>query len=732
MKKRLFLASAIVLVVVLALFAFTACNNGDVAYDTELVQNGGFDNVTTSDSKIKFNGWSVKSDWSSNASYSKENGEYLQIKNSSATFSYLYQEIKVDRKGTYRVSVDIKLPKSLSKGNDSTYRGAYVTFLENTDYFFVEQTKATDGWKTFVFYVNPVDTDYLTICLCLGAQGESVKGEVCFDNVSMKKVEEPIAGEENYTVYKFTKEEIARYDSNVGGILFVVFLGVFTVALVAAAYVLIRRLYSRPTAFLNFNDNAGGKGGAVKGGDIATNPWFIASMLAIGTFLINLVFLLTMYGFGSEMTYTVNLAKALSAKDAVRHAYATYGTSLQSTSPGVLYILALIGMAGKNLDSAGISILIRMVNVLATMATVVMIYFYGRKYVGDRQSTIFAATYAILPITFVMGGLDNTFTALLVALVLGTLICLVEKKTLPAYLLLTLATLLDVRALAISPILIACLAYRYYKADDTMKSFGKRRAEIVFGLVGVFVLLYVLTIPVAIDYIAAADSKPFYGWTLIANEFMKKTVFVDNGIGLYAMATMNQKTSSRTAAILNFIFILVLEAYIVSLYIKNRNKQELIMLSSFTFAMLAVFTLKIDYTYLFLAVALGFIYAMVSGEKRAYIVSSAYAFLAFINIGQLMNNSGFVAGTPYFEALIENNETAYFANYETTSPELIVFSVCAVLVTLYYAYVSYSISNNGKLVDIPAMSQPFAITVKEWFASFGDNVKRVFSKSNKE
>lgn len=726
MKKRLFLASAIVLVVVLALFAFTACNSGDVAYDTELVQNGGFDKVTTSDSKIKIDGWSVKSDWSSNSTYSKDEGEYLNITNKSASYAYLYQEVKVDRNAIYRVKVDMKLPKSLSKGNDTTYRGAYVTFLENVNYFFVEQTAATNGWQTYEFYVKPVDSDYLTICLTLGAEDASVKGSVYFDNVSMMKVEEAAEG---FTVHKFTKEEISRYNTNVSGILFVVLLAVFSVAIVVAGYVLIRRLYSKKTAFINFSDNGNGGKGA-KGSAVATNPWFIASMLAIGAFIVNLIFLLTMYGFGSEMTYTVNLAKALSAKGAVRSAYATYGTSLQSTSPGVLYILALVGMAGKNLDFDGISILIRMVNVLATMATVVMIYFYGRKYVGDRQSTIFAAMYALLPITFVMGGLDNTFTALLVALVLGTLICLAEKKTLPTYLLLSLSALLDVRALAIAPIVIACLCYRYYKADDTMKSFGKQRAEIVFGLVGVFVLLYVLTIPVAIDYIAAADSKPFYGWTLIANEFMKKTVFVDNGIGLYAMATMNQKTSSSTAAILNFIFILVLEAYIVSLYLKNRNKQELIMLSSFTFAMLAVFTLKIDYTYLFLAVALGFIYAMVSGEKRAYVVSSAYAFLAFLNIGQLMNNSGFVASTSYFTSMIAEGDVAYFANYETTSPELIVFSVFAVLVSLYYAYVSYSISNNGKLVDIPAMSEPFALTIKEWFASFGDNVKKIFTKSN--
>lgn len=745
MKKRLILTSVLVLVLVLALFAFTACNTADTEYDAELVTNGDFEEYTSDSSSNfqTFDGWSVKSDWASVSTYGKQtlstsekndstlssqlDENYLYLTNSSASYAYLYQQIKVDRKEIYKVTVDVRL-KNLTKGSSSEYRGAYVSFLENTDYYFVEQKETTTdngGWKTLTFYVRPVDSDYLTICLCLGAQNGTSSGTVYYDNVSMMKVEEAASGA---TVYDFKKSTIVRYDNNVGGILFVVFLALFTVAILIAAYVLIRRLYSRPTAFLNFSEVNGGvsKAGASsgRGSSVYSSPWFIASMLALGTFLINLIFLLSMYGFGGDMNYTVNLALLMGKSGAIRTAYATYSSALTSTSPGVLYILAIIGAMGKNLDYESVSILLRMVNVLAVMATVVMIYLYGRKYIGDRQSTIFAALYALLPATFIMSGLENTFTTLLICLITASVLLAVEKKYLPSYLIITLAVLLDVRALAVAPIIVAYFGYHYYKDDENLKKFTRNRAAIVFGFIGCFVLLYVLTLPVSIDYIAAESSQPFYGFKLIANEITNNSVFVDNALGLYGMVAMNEKTSSQTASILNLIFILVLEAYVLSLYFKFRNKQELIMLASFTLAMVATFTLKVDYTYIFLSLALGFIYTMVSGEKRMYGVLAGYSTLAFLNIGQIMNNSSFVHGTSFFTA--STTET-YMVNFETTSPEYIVFCVFTVLVSLYYAYVTYSISNNAKLVDIPAMSKPFPETFKQGCKNFGSDVKDFFS-----
>ena len=727
MKKRLFVIFASVLVIVLALFAFTGCNTDEVPVDTELVANGGFEESTTAGSgTYNVTDWYVSSDWNTKTSSyelgskSDDGGRFLNITNSTAGYAYLYQQIKVDRNATYKVTVDIKLSGSVKKGSDADYYGAYVTFLENPSYRFVERKTVfnnpeTANWETLTFYVKPVNSDYLTICLTLGGADAEAKGTALFDNVSMVKVAEAPEGAK---VTDFKKSSIARYDVNVSGILFVVLLSVFTVVVLCGAYVLIRRLYAKRNAFLNYDkvqitpDDKGGKLAVKK---VATHPAFIATFLAIGTGLVNLIFLLTMYGFGAEMNLMAQLAIKLSESGAIQNAYATY-SNISATAPGVLYILSIIGLAGKNLEAGDIAILIRLVNVLATMATVVMIYFYGRKYVGDRQSTIYAVMYALLPITLLMGGLDHTFTALLVALLVGAMILLVEKKYLLTYLVFALAIVLDVRALALAPLAITYMGYRYYKDDADLKKFTANRAMIIFGLVGAFIVVYLLTLPVAINYIGAEDSKPFYGFTLIANQLMNNKVMIDNALGLYGLATMNGKTINSTASILNLVFLLVLVIYVATLYFKNRNKQEILMLASFTFAIIGVFTLKVDYTYLFLALALGFIYTMISGEKRMYGILGGYSVLLFLNLGQLMSNSGFVASETVFnDALRRGEALKYFANFETTSPEFIAFSVLAVLLTLYYAYVSYSISNDSKRVDIPAMPQSFFKTTGEWF-----------------
>ena len=726
MKKRLFVIFASVLVVVLALFAFTACNTEEVPVDTELITNGDFESSTEAGSgKYNVTGWSVSSDWdTSKSSYalsskSDDGGKYLNITNSSAGHAYLYQQIKVDRNATYLITLDLRLVGKVNKGSDADYYGAYVTFLENPSYRFVERTdvytdpETSSHWETLTFYVKPVNTDYLTICLALGGEDAESRGTAYFDNVSMVKVSEV---PDNVKVTNFKKSNIARYDVNVSGILFVVFLCLFTVAVLVGAYVLIRRLYAKRNAFVSFDKTSvdpNGKINAVK--KVTTHPGFIATILAMFAGAVQLIFVLTMFGFGAEMNLVAQFATRLAENGAVQNAYATY-SNLSTTAPGVLYILAIIGMAGKDLTVGDITILIRMVNVFATMATVVMIYLYGRKYVGDRQSTIYALMYTLLPITLIMGGLDHTFTALLVALLVGAIILLVEKKYLLTYLVFALAIVLDVRALALAPIAVSYMGYRYYKDDADLKKFTANRAMIVFGRVGAFIAVYLLTLPVAINYIGAENSQPFYGYTLIANQLTLNKVMIDNALGLYGLATMNGKIVNNTASILNLVFLLVLVIYVSTLYFKNRNRQEILMLASFTFAVIGVFTLKVDYTYLFLALALGFIYTMISGEKRMFGILGGYSVLMFLNVGQLMSNSGFVASESVFnDALREGVALNYFENFETTSPEFITFSVFAVLLTLYYAYVSYSITNSGKRVDIPAMPQPFHKTLGAWF-----------------
>lgn len=251
----------------------------------------------------------------------------------------------------------------------------------------------------------------------------------------------------------------------------------------------------------------------------------------------------------------------------------------------------------------------------------------------------------------------------------------------------------------------------YYRDDASLKKFGKNRAIIVFGLIGSFVLAYLLTLPVAINHLG---ENAFYGFKMMINQYANNQIFVDNAFGFYGMVALNQKGFSSAASILNLLFILVLAIYVCSLYFKKRNRQELILLASYMLAMVAVFTLKVTYTYLFLSIALGVIYTMVSGEKRMYGIVGGYGILSFLCVGLLMKNSGYVS------AISEG----FFVNFETTGADFIIFSIFAVLLTLYYSYVVYNITNTGKVVDIKPLSRPFKEEIKEGFQNFVNVFKK--------
>lgn len=739
MKKKLVFLCAIVSVIVLALFALSACDASSIDYDTELLQNGDFEDTSDTDGGFVFTGWSVGDEWNDDTSdYQRVNAasndpesvgtQYLSLSNSKAGYAWLYQEVRVERREIYVISVDIKVSGTVTAGSNDTYKGAYVTFLENVDYIFSEVTRSagdngSNGWETHTFYVRPLNTDYLTIALCLGKEGETSTGTAYFDNVSMMKTE---SAPEGVTVTDFKKATVARYNSDAAGIAFVTVLSIATAALFVGAFVALRKLYAKEDVFVNFDGTSAAVGGVPayaakgkKGAKAASVPvlkncFFVAAMIMIGAFLVRLILLLTTRGFGGETLLDLDLARYL-AEHGVGNVYAdaANGTlsngNIATMSPGAMYILALVGLIGGSLDNAGLSVLLRMVGVLADMATVAMIYFYARKYAGDKIATVAAALYALIPAAFIMSGMSGGFESVLIALLVGAMIALTAKNYIAVYAISAFAAVLDLRALALAPVMLVYMGYMYYRDDENLRAFGKNRAIIVFGLVGSFVLAWLLTLPVALPHL---KDNAFYGFEMIANQMLNNTVFVDNAFGFYGMVGLNQRGFNRAASILNFIFILVLEVYICSLYFKRRNRQELLLLGSYALAMIATFTLKIDYTYLFLSVALGLIYAAVAGEKRVFMVTGGYSLLSAICLGMLVKNSGFAAAAA----------TGYIVDFERTGADFIIFGVLTVLLSLYYSYVVYTVTYSGKIVDIKPLSRPLGkaigSSVKGFFATF--------------
>ena len=738
MKKKVILLLAITLVCVLALFALTACNSNktEVGKDILASLNGDFEYDTIS-SGMTISYWhstlangsiAIQPTRSSDKELDDfDFGEgYLALK-SQGDFNYVYQTIEVDKKAVYKVTVDVRI-----SGNISTNDGAYITFKENLDYKFIKATSATKygEWQQETFYVRPKNMNNLTICLCINTGSQTEAITAFYDNITFTKVNASAVPEGTKVTDIVQTKDSATYNSTATGIAFIVVLSVLSLCILYAAYIIIKRLYSKQDCFVSIEDTASTKKNTSKASDFFKNPWTIACILMLGAFAVRLILLLTTYGMGSNMSALLNIGYNTRKTSALINAYGTGGvvtnSSVPNMAPGSLYILAiLMNIVDPSINPFGASVLVRLVEVFADMAIVGMIYFFGKKYVGNKLSTVYAGLYALLPVTFVMSGYVGSFECMVIALTLAAVILMLEKQYIPMFVVITLAAVLNVEALAVAPIMVAYLAYQWYRDDKELKKVTKTRIILPVGLVLSIVLAYLLVLPFTIVNIKAA---PFGGFTVMVNELSNNAIFVNNAFNLYSMVGMNMTTANSTASILNLVFLLILEVYVVSLYIHNKNKMEILLLCSFVFAVIAVFTLKITFTYLILAIAFGLIYTMISGDRRMYFIIGAYSILLFLNIAQLTNLSGLFVQNQ----AIGSNPAAYtnidVASYYELDAFLIVFSIFAVLVTLYYFYVSYNITNSEKIKDIKPLSVPYTTYLKTTFKNLGTSIKGIFTK----
>ncbi|HKL94619.1 MAG TPA: carbohydrate binding domain-containing protein, partial [Clostridia bacterium] len=268
MKRYWKLSILVALVVVVATFGFSACNTSETEVGKELLLNGDFEGWETTSSEStagKFNYWTKgtlgkvesytaqrMSHISSDSTKPADAGSYaLILSNTSASASYMSQSVKVDKNATYHIQYFVKMSSAFTIGSDDYAVGPHLSFLENTDYV-IEEITATGKWIEVNAYVVPKNTDYLTVCLMIGTEGRMSIGTAYFDSVSMKKVENVPTGTEIVEIFR---DKVARYNINVSGTLFVTLIALFSVAVLVAAYVLIRRTYRGKLAFLNFDEH---------------------------------------------------------------------------------------------------------------------------------------------------------------------------------------------------------------------------------------------------------------------------------------------------------------------------------------------------------------------------------------------------------------------------------------------------------------------------------------------
>lgn len=654
MKKTICVILTVMLLVG-CVFAFAGCNDDD--YGRELVKDGTFDSGNYY--------WYISREIDSSkdgTTISKTEGDnpYLVLNNGSNSGNYvkLYQRIDVRKGGIYKVSARIR-NDVLSQGADDSYQGGGIEILEGNARVIVTGTEINGDFVTYTAYVKPTNTNVLTVAMTLGASGERTKGQAAFDDVSVVRVrkDEVPAGAEIVNVKKV--REKAYPMSTTSGTVYITLLTIATAALVAGAYFALRRL-------LSAGDDK----------PLFKKTWITAGLIGLVTAGVRLVIAGTMFDKAGTA------ALRATAWNIAGGSIGAAGLEYTNFAPLQLYYTWVVGkITLGNYSLSAFNVLLQLLPIIAECATAVLLYVFAKKYVSDKQAALFGALYALLPVLFTLSAGYSVEIPVLIFLLFVTFYALTEKDFVMLLASSLITCLWSPIGIYILPFVIAFEIYIMIKTKD--------KKTILTICMGWFVSFWLFIL------ISAGSVAPMFKEGHIVYIFknyylnmFNKQMCVSNAFNLYALFGLNGSTVNNTAFGLNIAFSIILIAYTVSLYFKNFNRAELVLIAGFFLTAMSVFSLNMDETSLAMGLILLLMYVVISGEERLYWIFGVLSVLAFANVAVVMNYTGII-GDISGRAFFNKGDAGY-----------IIANIIASVTVIYYGWVVYDITTNDKRVFI--------------------------------
>lgn len=664
MKKTICTILAVIMLVA-CVFAFTACN--DDAYGQELIDNGTFENGSS--------GWYIakavdnSKDGTTIKKVDDNENAYLVLNNGSTVGNYvrLYQRIAVKKNGVYKVSARIR-NDSLKIGADDTYTGGGIEITESGARIISAGIEVSEEWTTYTAYVKPTNTKEITVALTLGASGEKTIGQASFDDVSVQRVRAKDVNGADIVKIKKPHEKSYENSSKTGNV-YIVMLAIATAVIVAGAYVAYRYLLNKENK------------------PVFKKSWMTAGAIAFVALLIRFILAGVLFDQAGAASMRATLW------DMAGQDIGNAGLKYTQYAPLQLYYMWIVGkLTIGNYSLSALTVLLQLVPIILEGATVVMIYYFAKKYTTDAISALLALVYAVLPVAFTLSGGYDVEVPVLVFLLFITFYALIEKDFIMLLVGSLLTCLWSPIGIYVLPFIVAYEIYIMAKTKD--------KKTIVTICVGWFVSFWLFLL------ISAGAVAPMFKTGNIVYIFrnyylnmFNKQICVSNAFNLYALFGLNGSSVNNTAFWLNIVFSVILIAYTVSLYFKNFNRAELVLIAGFFLTAMSVFSLNMNETTLAIGLILLLMYVAISGEERLFWVFGILAFMAFVNVATIMDFSGFV-GTTYKTVFFNKGDAGY-----------VIANIIACATVIYYGWVVYDITTNDKRVFI----QPLKLKEKEEF-----------------
>lgn len=691
MKKKIL---CVVLTCIIAILCFVGCNSESVEYGEELVLNGNLENGTLGWTYITDEDYDVESVQielaPDSVDYQNESAEhgmkYFRIGSTAVgSYGYYSQAIKVEKNATYLLSVDVKIGEEIE--TDSSL-GAFVGVAESP-IVSVSTKEATSGWTTIQVCFNNYSFDVVNVRFGVGTDASEVTdGEAYFDNVSLKKIHEEEAvglvainlGTKGMSGFD------SRYLTTTEGIIFTVLLVVLGAALVYFGYFIYRRLKAREPKIEEAEEGVTKTKAKAKA--FFTAPITLVIISIILAFIVRLVLVITLYGYGVRLN-EISIASEKMASDGIISYYYTNSTYY---APGVMYLLWVLGLIAKPLGlisgSQGMAIFLKIPAIIADLVIILVLYFVALKKTNSVRAFIISLFYALVPFAFLASSVYSSYISIGVLFLLLAFISARDKKIPVLTVYYTLSVFFMAEALWLLPLLISYAVVVYIKNPET-------RNVIPISASVSIVASYLLTLPLTWNYFVTG--RPFIVLERYFSIFSQNDLFVDGAFNIYGLCNVSGSVVNKAGVVMSAILAGLAMLYTIGLYVKCRDRQKLILLAGYTMLAIYMFTVRMTIFVVIPAILLMFLYAIYSGERR--IVASTLSLSMIVSLSscyELMISKYVPGGMNAQQIYISGND-----------PVMIIFSLIAVLITLYLGYVVFDIAVKESELKVYSIDQSY-------------------------
>lgn len=749
--RKTFLICLVVIAVLV--FALTGCSHN---VGKELLTNGNFETINQDNNRL--DNWefvyvdkSGKVDKTKNfktektATGSNEQAlygdRYISITTSDYATAYLKTSIKLYAGQTYRLKFDYNISGTItSESSNTTAVKGYFGFLEDKN-FTPFNVQSSNGWQQeHEIYFTPRQSAKYTFVAGIGRQDlGGATGTIEFDNISIQAVKDIPLGTE---AVKLTPGS-AVTENEVGGVVYTVLLCLFAVVLVVGAYYFIRKLQSNKKYTDNeplFDDAPVAEDkkseeeiqdAKVAKKKMSAKEWFAPSNLQkvftspmavfiytlVAAFLIRFILVLTVFGMGDTITDYADIALTI-AQDGPSKLYSIHNTYLPT---GWLYLLGFFGVIGNaaefTANSIGLSMLIRIPNIIADLATCYMIYKMLASNYNYKYSSVIAGIYALLPAMFTQSVVWGMNISVAMAFLVAMINFMVEKKYVYVPIMYTLGLMFNNFMLIALPVVIG---YEIYYCVKDKKAI----LPIVIASVASLVVFYCLSIPFATAYFGKENKNA--GILLVFAKMLDgikaNNLISNSSFNFYAIFGLGQSASNIAMIIIIILVAILFIIFGVYLYAKTRNRLDYILLIAMSFILWAVFGVGSRVEYTLIGVVLLLIYAGLKMEKRVFKVFGILSITNFVNSAVILTKSGAINF-----ALLDG--TGLY-NFYAVNALYIIGSLITVGTVVYMIWVMYDIMFNGVEQEIRPLPESLIEEFKDNCQHNINKVSKMFKVKN--